>query len=93
MNREHQQAVVGAAALGDRHDRKPWHADLHRHARADQARTDRRQRIDEQAGQNAGDQAKRGEDAHRRKRKAVGLLGGSAAAACAGGREMSRRRP
>ena len=32
-----QQAVIGAAACGDRNDREPLHADLHRHARADQA--------------------------------------------------------
>ena len=54
---EHEQAVVGAAALGDRHDRQPVDPDLHRHPVADEAVHHRRQRVDEQPGQHAGDQA------------------------------------
>ncbi len=46
---EHEQAVIGAAARGDRNDREPLRADLHRHARADERGIDRRQRVDEQA--------------------------------------------
>ena len=34
---ENQQPVIGAAAFRDRHDRKPLHAGLMRHADADQA--------------------------------------------------------
>ena len=45
---------------------------------------DRRQRIDEQARQDAGDQAERGEEEHRRERKAVGLVRAAAAAGVRG---------
>ena len=67
---EHEQAVIGTAARGDRHDREPLRAGLHRHVAADQRGTHRRQRIDEQAGQDSGEQAKRGEKEHRGKREA-----------------------
>ena len=54
---EHEKAVVGAAAFGDRHDREPIDADLHRHPVADESADHRRQGVDEQAGQDADDQA------------------------------------
>ena len=83
---EDQQAVIGAAALGDRHDRQPRHAGLLRHAGADKRLHHRRQRVDDEARQDAGEQAERREDEHRREREAVGLLRAAARPACAAGR-------
>ena len=49
MNSEHQQAVVGAAALGDRRDRQPGDRRLHRHRAPTSGSRDRRQRVDRRA--------------------------------------------
>ena len=73
---EHQKAVIGTAARGDRHDREPWCADLHRHARPDQRQADRRQRVDEQPGQDADEEAQQRQQRHGGEREAVGLDGG-----------------
>ena len=85
MNSEDQQAVVGAAALGDRHDRQPRRR---RSAPACGRRPDacdhRRQRVDDEAGQDAGEEAERGEDEHRGEREAVDLAARSAAAGARG---------
>jgi len=102
---EHQQPVIGAAALRDRHDRKPGDTGLHRHSLTNEARDHRGERIDEIAGQDAGDEAERGQDEHRGERPAVGLArvsGGEHARAAeeahpigfdeAGGRERCRQR-
>ena len=68
-----QQPVVGAAARGNRDDRKPLPADLRRHVLADQRGTDRRQRINEYARQNADQQAQRRENQHRGERIGIGF--------------------
>ena len=69
-----QQSVVGAAAFRDRHDGQPVETCLVRHAHADQCIGHRRQCIDENAGQDAGDKAQRGQKEHRSERNIVGLL-------------------
>ena len=71
---EHQQAIVGAAALGDRHDREPGCRRLRRHAVADQGLGHRRQAVDHQARQDAGQEAQRGQHQHRGEREAVDLV-------------------
>ena len=72
---EDEQAVVGAAALGDRHDRQPGERASARGMRAaDQPLHHRRQRIDDEAGQDAGQQAEAAASASMaREREAVGL--------------------
>jgi len=45
-----------------------------RHAVADHGAGNRRQRVDEQAGQHAGDETQRGEDEHCRERNGIGLF-------------------
>ena len=81
---EHEQAVIGAAALGDGHDGEEGHAALQRHAVADHGLCHRRERIDELAGEDAGEETKRGERQHRGEREGIGLMraaGGLAARA------------
>ena len=78
-----EQAVVGAAALGDRHDREPGDAGLHRHAGADEAVHDRGEHVDEEAGKDAGDETEEGEREHRGQRVGIGLF-------CALGRDRAR---
>ena len=68
-----QQSVVGAAAGGNRDDRKPLRADLRRHVFADQSGTDRRQRINECARKNADQQAQRRQNQHRSQRIGIGF--------------------
>ena len=79
---KHQQPVVGATTFHDRYDREPFEPRLDRHAVADQAFDDRRQRIDEEARQDSCDEAQGREEEHRGERPSVGLpraLGGSRA--------------
>ncbi len=71
---EHQQAVIGAAALRDRHDRQPVDADLRRHAGADQHLHRGGQRIDEETGHDPHPQAERGAGKHGGERPAVDLV-------------------
>ena len=71
---EHEQPVIGAAALGDGHDGEVRHAALRRHAGADHGLGHRRQRVDEQARQDAGDEAERGKTEHGGEREAVRLM-------------------
>src|SRR5439155_12640851 len=70
---EDEKAVVGAAGFRDRDDRQPALAGLHRQAAGDKALDDRRQGVDDEAWQDAGEQAEGGEQGHRRQREAVGL--------------------
>ena len=91
---EDQQAVVGAAAFGDRHDREP----VRRRSAPACARrralcTTGASASMNEAGQDAGDQAERREDEHRGEREAVGLLRAARRPACAAGRGRSRRTP
>ena len=53
---------------------------------ADQALRHGRQRIDDEARQDAGEQAKRGKHEHRGEREAVGLVRIARPPACAAGR-------
>ena len=73
--KEHEKAVVGTAALRDRHEREPRHGGLYGQVRADEALRDGGKRIDEYAGQNADEETKAGEKEHRGARVAVRLLG------------------
>ena len=84
---EDEKPIIGAAALGDRNDGEEGHVALERHARADHRLGDGRERIDEEAGQDAGQQTERGEREHRGEREAVGLVRVLGGFACAGGRE------
>ena len=52
---EHEKPVVGAAALGDRRDRKPRDPGLRRHPAADETAHRRRQSVDEQTRKNSGE--------------------------------------
>ena len=94
MNTKHQQAVVGAAALGDRHDREPGAC---RPAPAcappTSAATTGASASMNRPGQDAGEQAERREDEHRGEREAVDLLRAPRPPACAGGRGTRCRRP
>ena len=72
--KQDQEAVVGAAGVGDRHDRRPRQERLHRHARADEALHHRREHVDEQPRQHAGDEAERGQDEHGGEREPIDLL-------------------
>ena len=72
---ENEQPVVGTAALGDRHDREPRNANLHRHAGAHDRVHDRRQRINDEPRHNAYHQAKHGKEEHRGERNPVRFLG------------------
>jgi len=71
---EQEEPVIGAAAFGDRHDRQPFDAGLNRHATAHEQLHDRRQCVDEQARQDAGNQAKGCKKNHRGQRMSVGFL-------------------
>jgi len=54
--KKHEQAVVRASALGDRRDGKPGDPALPWHLRARQSANDRRQRVNHEGGENAGEQ-------------------------------------
>ena len=84
---EHEQAVVGAAALGDRHERQPGHRRLHRHARRRPAPcTTGASASITRPGQDAGQQAQAGEREHRGEREAVDLVRALGRRRCAAGR-------
>jgi hypothetical protein len=70
---EDQQAVVGTASFGDRHDGEPWYGELHRHAVADESADHGRQAVNDQARQYARQQAKCGERKHRGEREPIDL--------------------
>ena len=90
---EDEKAVVGAAALGDRHDREPGNSVLRRHLRSPtRPRTAGASASMTKAGQNAREQAKGGENHHRGERQRIDLAGAVSAAGCAGGRERRCRR-
>ena len=72
---EQQQAVVRAAALGNRHDRQPLQPFLRGQPRACERTGDGRQRVDEIAGQDAGHQAQRHQHEHGGQRARIGLNG------------------
>ncbi len=82
------QAIVGAAALGDRHDRQPGRG---RPAAACARRSmplhHRRQQVDDEAGQHAGEKAKRREHEHGGEREAIDLVRLLRRPPCAGARE------
>ena len=69
---EDEQAVIGAAALGDRHDREPLTPDC-AGIRAPTRLPNRRQGIDEEARQDAGEQAERSKQEHGGQREPIGL--------------------
>src|SRR5216683_600802 len=52
---EDEEPVIRAAALAYRHDRKPGDDRLHRHAAADEALRQRRQRVDHETRQDASE--------------------------------------
>ena len=72
---ENQQAVVGTASFGDRHDGEPWYGKLDRHAVADESADHGRQAVNDQARQDACQQAKRGKGKHRNEREPVDFVG------------------
>ena len=71
---EDEEAVIGAPALRHRHDRQPRDRRLRRHAAADHRLGHRRQRVDDEAGQDAEDEAEGGEAEHHAERPAVDLV-------------------
>ena len=69
-----QKAIVGAARFRDRNDGEEGHIALKRHAGANHCIGYGRKRIDEEARQDAGDEAERGETEHGGQREIVGLM-------------------
>ena len=72
---EDEQPVVGAPALGHRHDRKPGERGLLGHALSDEILGDGRNGVDDEPGKNAGKEAEAQQYRHCGEREEIRLQG------------------